>query len=69
MPGLVDRMFPSMQGVEDLTPTGGTCPNDFSNPIDQNIHTWCALSQKIAVLEWGLVIAVSLNVGGGIHFI
>ena len=27
-------------------PTGGTCPNDFSNPIDQDIHTHCAVSWK-----------------------
>ena len=29
-PGLVDRVLPCTQGVEGSTPTGGTCPNDFS---------------------------------------
>ena len=28
-----------MQEVEGSTPTGGTCPNDFSDPIDQDIRT------------------------------
>ena len=27
-----------MQGVEGSTPTRGTCPNDFSDPIDQDIR-------------------------------
>ena len=30
---------PCTQGVEGSTPTGGTCPNDFSDPIDQDIRT------------------------------
>ena len=30
-PGLVDRVFASHAGVEGSTPTGGTCPNDFSD--------------------------------------
>ena len=30
--------------IEGSTPTGGTCPNDFSDPIGQDIHTQCALS-------------------------
>ena len=51
------------------TPTGGTCPNDFSDPIDQNIRTQCALSWKIVVSEWRSVIAVSLNVSGGVRLI
>ena len=37
---------PFTQEVEDLTPTGGKCPNDFSAPIDQDIRTHCALSWK-----------------------
>ena len=41
----------------------------FSDQIDQNIRTQCALSWKIVVSEWLSVIAVSLNVGGGIRFI
>ena len=58
-----------MQGVEGSTPTGGTCPNDFSDPIDQDIRTQWALSWKIVVSEWRSVIAVSLNVGGGVRLI
>ena len=68
-PGLVDRMFPFTQGVEGSTPTGGTCPNDFSDPTDQDIRTQCALSWKIVVPERRSVIAVSLNVGGGVRLI
>ena len=49
--------------VHGLTPTGGTCPNDFSDPKDQDICTLCALSWKIVVSEWWSVIAVSLNAG------
>ena len=64
---LVDRVF--TQEVEGLTPTGGTCPNDFSDPIDQDNRTQCALSWKTVVSEWRLVIAVSLNVGGGVRLI
>ena len=48
-PGLVDRVFAFTQGVEVSTPTGGTCPNDFSDPIDQDIRTKYALSWKIVV--------------------
>ena len=29
---------PCTQGVEGSTATGGTCPNDFSDPIDQDIR-------------------------------
>ena len=39
-------------------------PIDFSDPIDQDVHTQCALSWKIVVSEWRSVIAVSLNDGG-----
>ena len=58
-----------MQEVEGSTPTGGTCPNDFSDPIDQDIRTECALSWKIVLSEWRPVIALSLNVGGGVWLI
>ena len=44
-------------------------PCDFSNPIDQDIRTQCALSWKIVVSEWRSVIAVSLNIGGGVRLI
>ena len=57
------------QEVEGSTPTGGTCPNDFSDPVDQDIPTRWALSWKIVVSEWRSVIAVSLNVGGGVRLI
>ena len=59
---------PFTQGVKGSTPTGGTCLNDFSDPIDQDIRTQCALSWKI-MAEWRWVIAVSLNVGGGVRLI
>ena len=35
---------PFMQEVQGSTPTGGTCPNNFFDPIDQDIRTQCALS-------------------------
>ena len=62
-------MFPFRQGVEGSTPTGGTCANDFTDPIDQDICTQCALSWKIVVSEWRSVIALSLNIGGGVLLI
>ena len=37
--------------------------------IDQDICTKCALSWIIVVSEWRSVIAVSLNVGGGVRLI
>ena len=58
-----------MQGVEGSTSTGGTCPNDFFDPVDQDIGTQCALNWKIVVSEWWSMIAVSLNVGGGVRLI
>ena len=58
-----------MQEVEGSTPTRGTCPNDFSDPIDQDIRTQWALSWKIVVSKWRSVTAVSLNVGGGVPLI
>ena len=68
-PGLVDRVLALHAGSRGSTPTGGTCPNDFSDPIDQGIRTQWALSWKIVVSEWRSVIAVSLNVGGGVRLI
>ena len=53
---------PCTKEVEGSTPTGGTCPNDFSDPIDQDTRTQCTLTWKIVVSEWVSVIAVSLNV-------
>ena len=37
-PGLVDRVL-ALQEVEDSTLTGVACPNDFSDPVDQDIRT------------------------------
>ena len=58
-----------MQEVKGSTPTGGTCQYDFSDSIDQDIRTQCALSWKIVVPEWRSVIVVSLNVGDGARLI
>ena len=69
-PGLVDIGCSSFtQEIEGSTPTGGTCSNDFFDPIDQDIRTQCALSWKIVVSEKQSVIAVSLNVSGGVRLI
>ena len=67
VPGLVDRVLVLHAGSRGSTPTGGTCPNDFSDPIDQDIRTQWALSWKLVVSEWRSVIAVSLKVGGGVR--
>ena len=69
VPSLVIGCSPFMQGVEGSTPTGGTIPNYFSDPVNQDIRTQCALIWKIVVSEWQSVTAVSLNVGSGIHLI
>ena len=55
-----------MQEVDGLTPICGTCMNNFSDPINQDICTQCALSWKIKISEWRAVIAVSLNIGNSI---
>ena len=68
-PGLVDRLLALHAGSQGLTPTGGTCLNDFSDPIGQDICTQWALSWKIVVSEWRSAIAVSLNVDGGVRLI
>ena len=38
--------LPFMQEVKGLTPTIGMCENNFSDPINQDIGTQCALSWK-----------------------
>ena len=63
------RVFAVHTGIKDSTPMGGTCPNNFSSPVDQDIHIPYALGWKIAVSEWQSVIAVSLNMGSGICLI
>ena len=67
VPGL--GCLPFMQEVKGSTPTGGTCHNDFFNPTDQDIRTQCVLSWPKVVSEWRLVIAMSLNIGGGVHLV
>ena len=37
-PSLVERVL-ALQEVEGSTPTGVACPNDFSDPTDQDIRT------------------------------
>ena len=54
-----------MQEVEGLTASRGTCSNNFSDSIDQDICPQGAPSWKRVVSEWRSVIAVLLNVGGG----
>ena len=61
--------MPFTEDVEGLTPTGGTCLNDFSGLVNQDILTQCTLSWKIVVSEWRSVIAALLNVSGGVHLI
>ena len=58
-PGLVDRIAVH----EGSRWFDSHRPNDFPDPIDQDIRTQCALSWKIVIS----VIAVSMNVGGGVH--
>ena len=36
-PGLLDRVFVLHAGSRGFDSHWGTCPNDFSDPIDQNI--------------------------------
>ena len=38
-PGLVDRVLALHAGSRGFDSYRGTCPNDFSDPIDQNIRT------------------------------
>ena len=55
--------------TQGSTHTGCTYPNDFTDSRDQDIRAQCALSWKIMVSEWQLVIAVSPNIGGGVGLI
>ena len=66
---LLEKLLTVYAGSRGSTPTGGSCPNKFSDPIDQDIRTQCALSWKNVASEWWSVIAVSLNVGGGVRLI
>ena len=38
-PGLVDRVFVVLAGSRWFDSHGGASPNDFSDPIDQDIRT------------------------------
>ena len=68
-PGLVDRVFAVHAGSRGCDSHRRHMSERFSDPTDQDIGTQCALSWKIVVSEWWLVIAVSLNVGGGVRLI
>ena len=69
-PGLVDRVFAVHAGIRGFdSHWRHMSERFFFDQIDQNICTQCALSWKILVSEWRSVIAVSLNVGGGVRFI
>ena len=64
----MDRVLTLHAGSRRFDSHRGICPNDFSGPVDQDIHTQCTLSWKIVVSEWRSVIAVSLNFGGGVPY-
>ena len=69
-PGLVDRVLALHAGSRGFdSHRGHMSERFFSDPIDQDIRTQCALSWKIVVSEWRSVIAVSLNVCGGVPLI
>ena len=38
-PGLVDRVLALHTGSRGFDSHRGTCPNDFSDPVDQDIRT------------------------------
>ena len=59
-PGLVDMVLALHAGSRGFDSHRGHMSKRFSQ--------W-ALSWKIVVSEWRLVIAVSLNIGGGVHLI
>ena len=67
--GLVERVLVIHAGNRGFDSQRGTCPNDFSDPVDQDIRTQCALSWKIVISEWRSVIAGSLNGSDGVCFI
>ena len=68
-PGLVDRVFAVHAGSRGFDSHWRHVRNDFSDPVNQDIHTQSALSWKIVVSEWRSLIAVSLNIGGGLRLI
>ena len=65
----MDRVLALYAGSWGFDSHRGTCPNVFPHPIDQDIRTQWALSWLIVVSEWRSVIAVSLNVDGGVRLI
>ena len=68
-PGLVDRVLALYAGSRGFDSHRGHMSERFSRSIDQDIRTQWALSWKIVVSEWRSVIAVALNVGGGVRLI
>ena len=65
----MDRVLALLQEVEGSTPTGGTCPNDFFRSNRPGYPHPVSSELEIVVSEWRSVIAVSLNVGGGVRLI
>ena len=66
-PGVVDRVFAIYAGSQGFDSSQLHMLDDFSNPKDQVNGTQSALSWKNKVVsEWGMVIAVSLNIDGGV---
>ena len=54
VPGLVDRVFGVHAGSRGFDSHRGTFLNNFSSPIDQDMHTQCALS-------WGIMVSVAVG--------
>ena len=68
--GLVDRVFAvhtGSRGFDSHRRHMSEC--FFSDPIDRDIRTQYVLSWKKGVSEWQSVIAVLLNVSGGVRLI
>ena len=65
----MDRVFTVHAGSRGCNSHRRHVRTNFSDAIDQDICTQCALSWKIVVSEWRWVIAVSMNVGSGFRLI
>ena len=55
----MDRVFAVHAGSRGFDSHRRHMSDDFSDPIDQDIRTQCALSWKTMVSEWRSVIAVT----------